>query len=341
MTVETGGADPVEPGQQRGEVRDHRAGPGSGRGRRDDRVGGVRQRRAIQFDRNIRRRSGHERALVGAGKDRDLAVGLDADCHLGADQAQPLGAHMSGKEPGAREADLGLGGGGHDGAVGVAHHDVAHAQRRASIGVALELRAPDLDLMIAAEILFHGGDQPGRSQVEIDRPARQAPPQREHSDADETHQRGGREGALAQLRPAMEQAAGQIQDLTPTRQRRQPKRRQAILHVLIAGQLAGQLLAKVRLEAGLEPPKRAHARIRVLIRHSPTGRPLDRRIPPPPFGPVLVVPWSKIRMNPVDPPALSRVWSGSTLTPKKGRKEGANGEWARSRPEGPGILAAA
>jgi hypothetical protein len=79
------------------------------------------------------------------------------------------------------------------------------------------------------------------------------------------------------------------------------------------------------LEAGLEPPKRSHARIRVLIRHSPTGRPLDHRIPPP-FGPVLVVPWSKIRMNPVDPPTLSRVWSHRVLTSKKGRKEGANGD---------------
>jgi hypothetical protein len=76
---------------------------------------------------------------------------------------------------------------------------------------------------------------------------------------------------------------------------------------VIAGQIGGQLLARMRSEACLKPPERSHARIRVLIRHSPTGRPLDRRIPPP-FGPVLVAPRSKIRMNPVDPPALSRVW---------------------------------
>ncbi len=326
MTVETGGAKPVEPGQQRGEIRDHRGDCGRRRGRgRGNRVSGSRRRPSIQLDRDFRRGRGHEGALVGAGKHRNLAIGLDPYRHLGADQAQPLGAHMPGEEPRAGEANLGLGSGGHDRAVGVAHDDVAHAQGGASVRVALELGAPDRDLMKAAEILFDGGDEPGRGQVEIDRPARQAPPQAKHPHSDEADHRSDGKAQFAQLRPPLEQASRQIQQLSPPRQLCKPKWCQTILHVAIAGQIGGQLLAKVRLEAGLKPPKRSHARIRVLIHHSPTGRPLDRRTPPP-FGPVLVVPWSTIRWNPVDPPALSRVWFPAHMTSKKGRKEGANGD---------------
>ena len=39
--------------------------------------------------------------------------------------------------------------------------------------------------MEVAEILFDGGGEPGRGQIEIDRPARQAPPQTEHPHRDE------------------------------------------------------------------------------------------------------------------------------------------------------------
>jgi hypothetical protein len=39
-------------------------------------------------------------------------------------------------------------------------------------------------------------------------------------------------------------------------------------------------LAQVRLEARLQFAERRNARIRLVIRHAPTGRPLDRRVSP-------------------------------------------------------------
>ena len=94
-------------------------------------------------------RRGDERALVAAGEDRDLAVGLDPHRHFGADQAQAFGANATGQQARAGDADFRLRRARHHGAFGVAHHDVANAQRRASVGVALELGAADLDVVAA------------------------------------------------------------------------------------------------------------------------------------------------------------------------------------------------
>jgi hypothetical protein len=121
--------------------------------------------------------------------------------------------------------------------------------------------------------------------------------------------------------------------MLPPRQRRKMKVRQTIPNVAILGWIASQMVAKVRLEAGFKPPKRLHARIRVLIRHSPTGRPLDRRIPPI-LGPALAMPRFMPRIFPVDtirknPSTRQRSHayvSTAELTSKKGRKEGANGD---------------
>ena len=88
--VEAGGAEAVDPRQQRGEIRDHAA-VGRLRRRRRSRINGLGATPARSA--GSRRRRGHERLPVGAGEHRDLAVRLDAHLHLGADQAQPLGAH--------------------------------------------------------------------------------------------------------------------------------------------------------------------------------------------------------------------------------------------------------
>ena len=73
-----------------------------------------------------------ERRLARAGQDVDLAAGLDAQRHLGADQAQALGLHLAGEQAERRKPDLGLRRARDHGAVRVAHHDVAQAQRRAA-----------------------------------------------------------------------------------------------------------------------------------------------------------------------------------------------------------------
>ena len=59
-------------------------------------------------------------------------------------------------------------------AGGVAQHDVAQAQRRAALLVALELGAADLDAIAAAEVLLDRRGQPGRREIEHDRSAGRA-----------------------------------------------------------------------------------------------------------------------------------------------------------------------
>ena len=73
----------------------------------------------------------------------------------------------------------------HDGAVGVAHDDVAQAQGGAAVLVALDLGAADRDGVLAAEILLDRRLQPRRRHIEFDRAARQTPPQAGDGDRDE------------------------------------------------------------------------------------------------------------------------------------------------------------
>ena len=219
-----------------------------------------------------RRRRGHERLPVGAGEHRDLAVRLDPHLHLGADQAQPLGAHAAGHQAGAGEADFRLGRARDDLAVGVAHDDVADAQRGAAAGVALELRAADGDAVVAAEILFDRGGEPRRREIEIDRSAAEPPPQRHAS------RPAPRRRATAAAMPMRRQRV----------QKRSADRRQQVETELlpVSGRHAAQRsrargrfpLEHVELDAGLKLAQGRDVRIRVLIRHAPTGRPLDRRI---------------------------------------------------------------
>ena len=82
--------------------------------------------------------------LVGAGKDGDLAIALDAHRHFGADQIEAFGAHMAAEQAHAGDADLGFRRARDHRAIDVAHDDVANAHRGAAVLGALDLGAADL-----------------------------------------------------------------------------------------------------------------------------------------------------------------------------------------------------
>ena len=219
--IQSAGIEALDPGQQHGEVGNAVAGHrGRAHGRRGRRAGsGWRSRAerggAFEFGSGRRRtgvrgcgvgRRGDERALVAAGKDRDLAVGLDPHRHFRADKAQPFGANAAGQQAGARDPDFRLRRARHHGAFGIAHDDVADAQRRASAGVPLELSAADLDVMARAEILLDRRGEPRRREIEFDRAAGEPPPQRDHGDQDEAAERTADEDELAHARSPQAQS---------------------------------------------------------------------------------------------------------------------------------------
>ena len=257
------GIETLDPGEQRGKVGNAIAG-GRGSSRRRGGRGGRRHcgARRSPFDlcrcrracgRGAMRgcRSGDEGALVAAGKDRDRAVRLDAHRHLGADQAQPFGADAPGEQSRARDTDFRLRRARHDGAFGVAHHDVADAQRRAGLArVALELGAADLDLIVVAEILLDRRGQPRRRDIELDWTTGQAPPQRNQRQQDEAAERAADNDECTQTRPPPAQ----------------PHRR-------CAG--GGRVPAQLRVHARLQRQERLQTRIGLPNRHAPTWRPLD------------------------------------------------------------------
>ncbi len=208
--VETAGAEALDPGDQRGEFRNAHAHRRCrrwrcSRRRRDRRRQPCRRSGGAGDHRGRAGGGSDERALVGAREDRDLAVRLDAHRHLGAHQAQSFGADAAGEQSGAGDADLGLGSTGDDRALGVAHHDVANAQGGAAAGVALELRAADLDFVAVAEILLDRRGQPGRGDIELDRAAGEPPPQAGHPDQHEASDRAADERQLAQAWPPQHQ----------------------------------------------------------------------------------------------------------------------------------------
>ena len=119
--------------------------------------------------------------LVGAGENGDIAVLLDAHRQFGADQIEAFGAHMAAEQAHAGDANFRFRRARHHGAVGIAHHDVAHAHRGAAIAGALDLRAADLDFVMAAEILLDRRGEPGRGDVELDGAVGEPPPQRDEA----------------------------------------------------------------------------------------------------------------------------------------------------------------
>ena len=185
--------------------------------------------------------------------------------HFRADQAQTFGANAAGQQARAGDADFRLRRARHDGAFGVPHHDVANAQRRASVRVPLDLRAADLDVMARAEIFLDRRGEPRRRDVELDRTAGEPPPERDHRDQDETAERTADDDEFAhprspqpqshQPRERACQARGGANSVVPTGVRR----------------------AQIGVEARLQLSESLEIRIGLLNRHAPTWRPLDHR----------------------------------------------------------------
>src|SRR6516225_7321056 len=86
------------------------------------------------------------------------------------------------------DADFRLWRAGDHRAVEIAHNNVTDAHGGAAIGSTLDLRSADFYPLAAAEILFDRGHQPRAESVELNRAAREPPPQAgaaEHQHADE------------------------------------------------------------------------------------------------------------------------------------------------------------
>ena len=165
VAVETGRAQTVNPSEQAGDIlrasADH--------ARRDGPVGRRRLRQCRSCDRN-------RFLVVGAGKHRDTAVGFDAYRQFRAHEVETLRTHLPAEQAIAGDTDFRLRGARHHGAVGIAHDDVAQAQRGTAILVALDLRTADHDGLVAAEILLDRSLEPGRRDLKVDRTARQPQP---------------------------------------------------------------------------------------------------------------------------------------------------------------------
>ena len=171
LTVEAAGAGIkselaklVDPGEQRRDIarntapghrlqREHaravrRRLAGSGRTRRrlvrgSWSRGPARRLRLIQLRLASLRRDRDERPLA-ADQDIDLPIRIDADRHIGIDQAEAFGARACEQQARSGNSDLGLGRDRDGRAGGIAQHDVAETQCGAALFVALKLRAADL-----------------------------------------------------------------------------------------------------------------------------------------------------------------------------------------------------
>ena len=152
----------VDPGHERREI-----GGAGGWRRRRIRLGGARQRRGGVGRRGFYdRRRDRDRAAFGAGRNGDLAIGLDAHGKFGADEAHALGMQASHQEAGRGDRDFGFGRGRDDRAVGIADQDVANAKRHAAVIVTLDLGAADLDPMTVAERVFDRRGEEWRRHVD-------------------------------------------------------------------------------------------------------------------------------------------------------------------------------
>ena len=149
--------------------------------------------------------------LIGAGKDGDIAVLLDAHRQFRADQIEAFGAHMAAEQAHAGDANFRFRRAGNDGAFGIAHHDVANAHRGAAIAGALDLRAADLDFVVAAEILLDRRGEPGRGDVELNGSVGEPPPQRDKAQGKDADNDGAADADPADqaLMPGKEPPVGQ------------------------------------------------------------------------------------------------------------------------------------
>ena len=255
--------------------------------------------------------------------------GIDADRHVGVDQAEALGARACDQQARAGNADLGLGRHRHRRAAGVAQHDVAQAQRGAALLVALELRAADLDAIAAAEILLDRGGEPGRRQIEHDRAAGEPPPQRAAADQHQHGDHGHGDRGLAHHRmPAVEQEPG-IERQPPSGAAQPPQPAQARSAAVGMRRRAGfRLRAPMRIQRRLHFLERRDARTAILVRHARSAVPSSAGLDWPVYRsrlPANRFSWRRrdFARNPTAPPLPSHPMPNSALTRGKRRKEGA------------------
>ncbi len=162
--------------------------------------------------------------FVASGKDSQLAVQLDAHRHLGAHQAQAFRADPTNEKAPTGNTNLSLRRARHHSAVGIAHDNVANAQRWPSVRVTLELSAADLDLVSAAEILLDRCAEPRSCDIQFNRTARQAPPEGDHREQYKRTEGTAAQGELAQTRPPREQSGPQAEAIEPGRLQDRPLR---------------------------------------------------------------------------------------------------------------------
>ena len=122
--------------------------------------------------------AGGERLCRLSGGNGNGTVRRDPHRQFGIDEIEALGAKPAQQQCGAGKLHLGLRRARHDGAVAVAHDDVANAHRDPDPAGPLDLRAADLDGVAVTDIFFNRLRQPGRGHVQIDRAGAKPPPQR-------------------------------------------------------------------------------------------------------------------------------------------------------------------
>jgi hypothetical protein len=262
-------AKPIEPGQQRNDVR-----RGTAFGHRLQREIRRHGRRLLRPDRcNAGERK------IAAGKHVDAPIRVDPEHHVGIDQPQAFGARTGDQQTGAGETDFGFRCNRDQRTAGIAHDDVSKTNAGASVGIALELRAADLDAVLAAEIFLDRGGEPWRGEVEDDRTTRKTPPQGAPCQSDNDD--GGDEGDCEpanQRTPPVDRQPGPRQRTNPlpgsgifpesrtppepgTRRRRRRRRGLARLRSPVPVQSRFQFL------------KRAVVRTVILVRHARSGVP--------------------------------------------------------------------
>ncbi len=175
MSVKSACADRIDPGKRR---RSHLQQP----------------RRSL----DCRRRHGgrlslRDRPRIGARKDRDASIGLDADGKLGADQIEALRADPAAQQVRAGNADFRLRCARDDNAIGITNHNVENAYRGSPALIAFDLCAADRDQMLAAEILGDRLAQPWRHETDADGAGREPQPKAGHSNRDERGHSAGRD----------------------------------------------------------------------------------------------------------------------------------------------------
>ena len=162
---------------------------------------------------------------------------------------------------------------------GVAQHDVAQAQCRAALRIALELRAADLDAIAAAEILLDRRRQPGREEIEHDRPAGEPPPQRAGAKQQNREDSASGNGGLAHHRmPAVEHEPG-IERQPPPGHAKTPgasnpgATRQSFGSIGARRRAGFRLGAPVRIERRLQFLERRDVQTAILVRHARSAVP--------------------------------------------------------------------